>query len=150
MQITKHFTIEEMERSNTATRLGLPNKCPKELLRNMTLVASHMEDVREHFGKPVQVLSCYRSPAVNAAVGGSDSSAHKQAMAIDFVIPGISNLEVCKWAEENINEADQIIYEFGEQGWVHIGFSNGVPRNQLLTAVKDNFRTKYLQGFVTA
>lgn len=149
MQITKHFTKAELERSNTAIRLGLPNVCPDELIPNLIHVASRVELIRQHFGKPVKVLSCYRSPAVNAAVGGSPTSAHKVGMAMDFIIPGISCMAVCEWAAENINDYDQVIYEFGENGWCHIGFAT-VDRRQKLTAVKENSRTKYLQGFVLA
>lgn len=150
MQISKHFTKEELERSNTAIRLGLPNVCPDTLVPNLELTASRMELVRQHYDKPVKVLSCYRSPIVNSTVGGSITSAHRFGLAMDFVIEGVSNLEICEWASENLTDYDQIIYEFGEQGWVHIGFSKETPRKELLTAIKVSNRTKYLNGFQIA
>ena len=149
LQITKHFSLREMSRSATGTRLGLPNNPPAELMPNILKVCERLEQVREHFGKPVTVLSCYRSPAVNTAVGGSKTSAHRFGLAADIEIEGVSNLELARWCRDNIADYDQIIYEFGEDGWVHIGFTaTSQPRMQLLSAVKDGGKTVYKPGLV--
>lgn len=148
MKLTEHFTTEEMERSSTAIRLGIDNKCPKELISNMYKVAKSLELVREHFKQPVHVTSCYRSPAVNHAVGGSETSAHRFAFAADFEVSGVANLDVCKWCAENIPDYDQIIYEFGPSGWVHMGFTLVKPRKQLLSAVKEGSKTVYKKGLI--
>lgn len=145
-QITEHFSFEELCRSNTAIRKGLDNICPPELVPNMQHVAERLEMVRTHFNRPVYVHSCYRSPAVNKAVGGSTTSAHRFAHAADFTISGVSVLEVCKWCALNIPDFDQIIYEFGESGWIHMGFASK-PRKQLLTASKVSGKTIYTHGF---
>lgn len=147
MNLTEHFTKEELERSNTAIRLGLPNICPSELTPNMLKVATYLEQVRSHYDKPVRVLSCYRAPAVNSAVGGSATSAHRFALASDTTVDGVSVKELCIWCSENIANFDQIIYEFGETGWMHIGFTNKEPRKQCLSAVKVGGKTVYTQGF---
>lgn len=146
MMLGKYFSKREMERSATATRLGLSNSIPDNLLDNAKLVAGKLDVIREHYGKPVTVLSCYRAPTVNAAVGGSKTSAHRLAMAADVEIDGVSILELCRWCRDNIADYDQIIYEFGEDGWMHIGFSNTAPRKQLLTAKKVNGKTVYTEG----
>lgn len=147
-QVTPHFTKEELEHSNTAIRLGLPNVCPDDLYDNMVNVAEYLETVRNHFGVPIHVLSCYRSPAVNAAVGGSPNSAHRFAHAADFTVEGHGVKEVALWCSLNITDYDQIIYEFGELGWIHIGFRNGTPRKQCLTATKQGGKTVYANGIV--
>lgn len=147
MRLTEHFTSEEMERSSTAIRNGLDNTCPPDLMPNMLLVASALEVVREHFGKPIHVTSCYRSPEVNKAVGGSPTSAHRFAMAADFEVAGVSNVEVCRWCIENVPDVDQVIYEFGELGWVHMGFTHKEPRHEALSANKVNGKTVYTKGF---
>lgn len=146
MNLTKHFTRREMERSSTATRLGIPNVCPPELIANMLRVAENLEKIREHYKVPVHVLSCYRSPAVNASVGGSKTSAHRFALAADCEVSGEPHIEVCRWIIDNIPDYDQVIYEFGPDGWVHLGFTNGVPRKQVLSAVKIKGKTIYLNG----
>lgn len=146
MRLTEHFTSEEMSRSNTAIRLGLDNTCPPELIPNMLKVATAGEILRNYFDAPVRVHSCYRSEAVNKAVGGSPTSAHKSAMAMDCTVDGIGVLALCHVASEVIPDYDQIIYEFGPSGWMHIGFSNGTPRKELLTATKKKGKTVYTKG----
>jgi len=147
-QITTHFTAGEMERSSTATRLGLRNVCPPELIGNMLEVASALEIIRDHFKAPIHVTSCYRSPAVNAAVGGSPTSAHRFAHAADFEVSGVSNIDVCRWVAKNIKDFDQIIYEFGPSGWCHLGFTGRTPRMQSLTATKVGGKTVYHTGII--
>lgn len=148
MKLTEHFTKEEMERSNTAIRLGLSNICPPGLELNMLKVATRLELIRKHFNAPVRVLSCYRSPIVNASVGGSNTSAHRFALAADIQVDGVEVIKVCEWCAVNIPDYDQIIYEFGPSGWCHIGFTNGTPRKECLSAVKQGSRTVYKGGLV--
>lgn len=144
MNITEHFTKVELEQSNTAVRLGLPNECPPDLVPNMVKVATALELVRSAFGKPVRVLSCYRAPAVNAAVGGSATSAHRFALAADIQIGGVDVIEVSRWCARNLEGYDQVIHEFDQ--WTHIGFTNGTPRGEMLTAKKVGSRTVYSMG----
>jgi hypothetical protein len=148
MNLTQHFASEEMERSSTAIRMGLDNSCPNELFGNMIDVAVHLETVRAHFNAPIHVTSCYRSPDVNNAVGGSKTSAHRFAHAADFEVQGVANIDVCRWVAENIPDFDQIIYEFGPEGWCHMGFTNSAPRKQLLTATKQGGKTVYQNGLI--
>ena len=146
MKLTEHFTLEEMTHSETASRLGLDNSLPEELRPNALKVAEALEIIRAHFDSAVHVTSCYRAVAVNKAVGGSATSAHCFALAADHEVSGVSNIVVCRWIAENIPDFDQVIYEFGPSGWVHVGFTNGKPRKQQLTAVKRDGKTVYLPG----
>jgi hypothetical protein len=149
MGLTEHFTLAEMCKSETATRLGINNNIPEELKGNVLRVAEALEKVRAHYGAPVHVTSCYRSPELNKAVGGSLTSAHRFALAADFEVSGVENIEVCKVLPDIIKDYDQIIYEFGPSGWVHLGFAK-VPRYQKLSAIKRDGKTIYLPGFVKA
>lgn len=151
-KLTEHFTVEEMSRSEAAIRLGIDNTCPVDLLPNMLRVANALEVIRERLTSikgrnvPIHVTSCYRGPEVNKAVGGSPTSAHRFASAADCEAEGFGILELCRIAAEVIPDYDQIIYEFGESGWMHIGFAK-VPRKQKLTATKKDGKTVYSQGF---
>lgn len=142
MQLTEHFTLEEMIVSPTAKRLGLPNTPTQEHIENMRYCCEKiLEPVRAHFGKPVQINSSYRAPAVNKAVGGSKTSQHVNGQAIDFEIPGIDNKTVADWVADNL-EFDQVILEFytaGDKnsGWVHASIKKeGGNRKQRLIAKK--------------
>jgi hypothetical protein len=149
MRLTEHFTSEEMCRSARAEELGLDNKIPDKYISCALRVAIVLERIRAHWNKPLTVLSCYRSEEVNREVGGSSTSAHLKALAADFRIEGVPVIDICRWAIENVQQADQVIYEFGPNGWVHIGLvSVGTPRNQALTAVKEGGRTVYKPGII--
>lgn len=150
MQLTPHFSLEEMSRSNTAVRHGISNDIPANLIPNAKKVASALEIIRAHEKAAVIVFSCYRGMVVNKLVGGSDTSAHPKALAADFKVVGKSVKAVCDLAAKIIPDFDQIIYEFGESGWCHIGFAapGKKPRKQLLTAVKQGGKTVYKPGIV--
>lgn len=147
MNLTEHFTLKELTVSEAASRLGLDNTPDEATVRNLRLVAGALEKIRAHFNAPVIVTSGYRSPAVNKAVHGSATSAHRFGCAADFHVIGVSNLDVCNWIKENLPEFDQVIYEFGPTGWVHLGISvTENPRMQALTAAKGLNGTTYVAG----
>lgn len=147
-QLSPHFTLAEMTRSTTAIRKGIPNVPSIDDIRALTLLCVKvLEPVREHYGKPVIVTSGYRAPRVNVAVGGSAASQHCNGEAADFTVQGESNLGVCRWIHANLNY-DQLIREFGEDGWVHVSYSAHRMRNQELTAKRKGGRTMYLPGIV--
>jgi len=147
VKLSEHFHLLEFTTSRKAIQRGIDNTPgPAELAALRLLCENVLEPVRAHFGKPVVVTSGYRSPALNRAVGGSKSSQHVKGEAADFTVPGVSNIEVCRWIEANLNYT-QLIYEFGESGWIHVGYARP-HKNQELSAVKRDGRTKYLPGIV--
>lgn len=148
MQLTEHFSLAEMARSNTALRLGLDNTPPAWVVANLRLMAHALEHVRAQYGLPLRIYSGYRSEAVNTACGGSPRSAHKLGLAADFVIPGVPVLHICRWIERNLTGFDQVIYEFGPGGWIHLGLGDDRRpiRQQSLSAVKRGGKTVYHPG----
>jgi zinc D-Ala-D-Ala carboxypeptidase len=134
-QLTTHFTLEEFTDSQTAARKGLSNTPPAHELENLERTAKVMEKVRTLLGdKPILVSSGYRSPQVNAAVGGSKSSAHMSGLACDFSCPGFGTPHaICKKLEPHMKELriDQLIHEYNQ--WVHLGLSSGTPQHQAMT-----------------
>lgn len=148
MNLSPNFTLAEMTRSEAAARRGIDNVPPPELIENLRqLCVNVLEPVRAHFARPVIVTSGYRSPAVNSAIGGSGTSQHCQGEAADFTVQGVSNIEVCRWLEKHITY-DQLIYEFGESGWVHCSWLRSRLRNQELSAKRAGGKTVYLPGIV--
>ena len=81
----KYFTIAEMVKSDTADRLGIDNRLPRELLANAGyLIEKVLDPVREWYGKPIYVNSGYRCEALNKAVGGVADSYHLTGCAADI------------------------------------------------------------------
>lgn len=148
MRISKNFTLEEMEHSSIASRYGLDNTIPDELQVNIKLVAEALQVIRDYYNRPIRISSGYRSEEVNRKANGSSNSGHLRALAVDFTVDGVSNLMVCRKTVDLVPHFDQIIYEFGETGWVHLGLSLGAPRNERLSAKSVSGKTIYTKGFV--
>ena len=143
-QLSPHFTLQEFVYSQTASRMGLDNTPTTEAYVHLQRLAATMEKVRTICGSnPVTITSGYRSPAVNTACGGSETSAHMSGLAADFVIYGFGTPhEICLKLQSYLKELeiDQLIWEYGD--WVHLGLiaKPTEPRYQCLTI--DNSGTK--------
>lgn len=138
-QLSPHFSLEEMTFSQTAARRGIDNTPPEGVRQRLETTAARMEGVRRALGeKPIRVSSGYRSPALNDAIGGSDTSAHTLGWAVDFTCPGFGTpLQVAKALAESGIPFDQLIHEHGS--WVHISFDPR-GRQQLLTIDRKGVR----------
>jgi uncharacterized protein YcbK (DUF882 family) len=81
----KYFTIKELYKSSTATKMGINNIPNSEIVNNLTLLVDFILDpLREKFNEPIYVNSGYRCPALNNAVNGSKNSAHLYGYAADI------------------------------------------------------------------
>lgn len=77
-----HFARDET-RSHDPARSPVPEK----LVSNAQRQAFNLEVLRHELGdKPLAILSWYRTPAWNKAVGGASESRHMQADASDFEV----------------------------------------------------------------
>ena len=139
MQLSKHFKLEEFEKSMTAVRKGIENKAGSGEIKNLTdLCYTVLEPVRAKFDKPIIVTSGYRSEELCVAIKSSKTSQHTKGQAVDFEIAGVSNLQLAIWIENNC-DFDQLILEFWKEeegansGWVHCSFNEGSNRKQVLT-----------------
>lgn len=141
---SRYFSRAELTASDTATRRGIKNDPPADVLAKLQDTAERMDHVREVLGKPIIVSSGYRSPALNKVIGGSNTSHHTLGYAVDFTCPGFGTpLDVARHIRDAGIRFDQLIYEFGS--WVHISFAPQM-RRQLLTAKKINGKTVYEVG----
>lgn len=64
-----------------------------------TVTVGYLQKIRDHFGKPVNITSAYRTPTHNKAVGGAAGSLHVQGKAVDFYITGVEPAEIAAYAE---------------------------------------------------
>ena len=138
MNLSKHFTLEEFEKSQTATRKGITNKAGSGEIKNLgDLCYEILEPVRAKFDKPVTITSGYRSPQLSEAIGSKSTSQHCTGNAVDFEIAGVSNLAIALWISNHCN-FDQLLLEYytGEpsSGWCHVSYdSEKNNRKQVLT-----------------
>jgi zinc D-Ala-D-Ala carboxypeptidase len=145
MNISKHISFKEGVISATGTRLGIKNEPTAEHLEQMKILAENVfEPLRVKMGKPIRVLSFYRSEKLNKAVGGSLTSQHCKGQAIDISLDG-ENHVMFEWIRKNL-KFTQLIWEFGtdkEPDWIHIGYDRENLKGEVLTAKKVKGITKY-------
>ena len=149
MKLSNNFSLNEMTKSQTATRKGISNNPSEDHMDNLKeLCINVLQRVRDHFGRVVSISSGYRSPELCEAIGSSKTSQHAKGQAADFEIFDISNQELVIWIDKNL-DYDQMILEFWKgpdepnSGWVHCSYKSEGNRKQLLRAYKDDGRTKY-------
>ena len=131
MNLTEHFTLEELTHTDHRTLDNSPNDTE---IANLTRLAEFLEDVKTLLGgKPIMVNSAFRSKLVNDAVGSKDTSQHRIGCAADIRVPGVTPDEVVKAVIASDLPYDQIIREFDR--WTHISIPNSIhnaPRKQAL------------------
>jgi zinc D-Ala-D-Ala carboxypeptidase len=147
-KLSKNLSYAEAIHSETAKKLGISNEPTDEHYENMLVTAEKLfQPLRDYCGHPIRVNSMYRSAELNKAIGGSKTSQHRFAQALDLDTLGEkSNADLFHWASENLN-FDQLIWEFGtdlEPDWIHISYvSEKKNRKQKLRATNHRGKTRY-------
>ena len=137
MQLSGHFSLNELTKSQTATRKGINNTPSPEQVDNLAaLCIQVLEPTRRHFGKPMVITSGYRSEALCEAIGSKKTSQHALGMAADFEMFGQDNKTLAKYIKSNLI-FDQLILEFynstdPNSGWVHCSYDKNNNRKQSL------------------
>jgi hypothetical protein len=138
MNLTEHFTYEELTHTDHREFDNTPNDAELENLKRM---AEFLEEVRLLLGRPLLINSCFRSELVNNSVGSKSSSQHRVGCATDFRVNGMTPDEVVKAIIASDLNFDQIIREFDR--WTHISIPNSIhnqPRKQALIIDKSGTR----------
>ena len=151
MKLTANITLDELTKSQTAERKGINNNPSPEQIENLKALAINvLQPIRSQFNKPLIISSGFRCAELCIEIGSSVNSqhtAHDEAAAADFEIPGVDNRELARWIRDNF-EVDQGILEFyidGEptSGWIHCSYSRNNNRQQWLRAKRVNGKTTY-------
>ena len=147
MNLSKHFTFEEMTASDTAARQGITNLPGSVEAANLVRLCEEiLEPLRLEVGRPVTISSGYRCPLLNTIIGGSRMSAHTMGRAADIKVEGMTPLEVCRRIRDMRLPYDQLILEF--DAWTHVAIAPDprLARREELTAVKFAGMTQYNRG----
>ena len=126
VQITKHFTLDELCASATAKARGIQNKpSAQQIIALVYLTCYVLEPLREAMNEPIPISSGFRCEQLNRAIGGVSNSQHMKGQAADLCIGG--DLERGKkWFNyiKNNLKFDQLIWEHSRSGtyWVHVSF----------------------------
>lgn len=126
MNLSPHFTLEELTISQAAARSGSRNVPTAPQVESLThLCMNVLEPLRGRVMGPIIVSSGFRSVSVNRRIGGSAKSQHCKGEAVDFTINGRTPDEIVKLMVSMKLPYDQLISEFGK--WVHVSYS---PRHR--------------------
>jgi uncharacterized protein YcbK (DUF882 family) len=94
-QNIKHFSADEFTSYFNRTRNGTRNSYPAQAKWSAILPTLRIVDkLRAHFGRPIVLLSSYRSPAYNKAISGASRSFHCDFIALDIAVAGKSPKQV--------------------------------------------------------
>lgn len=145
MKLTRNFSLGEAAKSSVADRLGIDNTPPAELVPAIEAIAEFvLQPARDHFRTPIVPSSWYRCQALDKAIRSvaaqarwTPKSQHIWGQAVDFEVPGVSNLDLASWLAANI-DFDQLILEFHNpdiptSGWCHVSYvGHGQNRREML------------------
>ena len=141
MKLSKSFTLEEFIASQIAERKGIDNTPDETQVENMRVLCENvLEPIRALIQKPIIISSGYRSPELNAAINGSETSQHMEGKAADILCRSIRTDKLFDDILESDIEYDQLIYE---GTWVHISYNEDNNRHDVLKAVFSGGKVTY-------
>ena len=146
MNLTQHFTFEELYASEIADRNGIDNTpTDPKILNNLKSLALNLESVRRLLGKPIHINSAYRCLAVNALLGSKPTSSHIKGLAADIISPSFGTpLDIVRAIVASNIQYDQVILEYDR--WCHIGFAEDDAKPRLQKLVIDKSGTRTFKG----
>lgn len=144
IKLSTHFTAHE-------AGIDVP-QATDSIIENARHVAQWMETMRAIINADLQagetehwiiVKSWFRPPDVNVAAGGSDTSDHLQALAVDFTVSGLTAYQVYTKlkaaADRNRLPAfDQLIW-YAADGHIHVGLGSRMRRQLLFKTAEGSY-----------
>lgn len=122
-----YFSLKELCSSDEAAKRKIDNFPSFAVVEHLSeLTEKILEPLRIAWGSPIKVTSGYRCDALNRAVGGVSTSAHRLGYAADLQ-PTNGKIDefgrfVKDWLLNNNVKFDQLLFETkGKTKWVHVG-----------------------------
>lgn len=119
--LSRNFSWDETAVSGAHPELVSP--IPDEYRQNAERLAKEvLQPIRDVLGRPMDVHSWYRSPALNIAIGGSPSSQHTRGEACDWScsdLPGAWEAIIGMVVNDKLAGAGQLIF-YPAKGFIHV------------------------------
>lgn len=151
-KISEHVSYDEVVYSYTAEKYNIDNTPNLTQLCRIKLGAEYVfEPLRKYVGGAIKITSCFRSKELNKKIGGASNSQHMAnngcAYDIDDTYGYKTNAQMFNYIKDNL-DFDQLIWEFGTDknpDWVHFSYVGDRNRKQVLKAIKENGKTRYIE-----
>lgn len=138
----RYFSIVELCHSDYAIANSIDNSPSEYVKQNLqALIGNILDPLRIAVNSPIIVSSGYRSPALNKALGGANTSQHLRGQAADIKSKIIKPALLCQIIIDLKLPFDQLINEFDQ--WVHVSYNAHRKRGEYLKASKSNGKTVY-------
>lgn len=119
VKLSANFHLDEFAVSGSHPHLVEP--VPERFIPNVEkIVGGALQPMRTEWDRPFQILSGYRSAELNKAVGGSATSQHRTAAAVDFTTADIRALFLALVNSPKKYPVGQCIGYGNSKAFVHI------------------------------
>ena len=127
-KLSQNFSLEELIASSTAKTKRIDNTPTPEVKANLEKLCKEvLQPIRNKYGRAITITSGYRSPKLNAALGGVKTSQHMTGSAADIKCTATSKAVLFNIIKEMIQNGEikvgQLIWEYGtkkEPNWIHV------------------------------
>lgn len=89
-QLSRNFKVKEFRCKDGSDKI----------LIDVGFVKEKLQEIRDHFGKPVTINSAYRTESYNKKVGGASKSYHMAGQAFDIAVKDHTPFEVAQYAQQ--------------------------------------------------
>jgi zinc D-Ala-D-Ala carboxypeptidase len=134
-QVSPHFSFRELTRTDHRAFMAQQADPPAQVRANLVRLAADLLEPARALVGPLRVNSAYRCPELNAAIGGSKTSAHMDGLAADVFPLDMPIEDAFERLAASGLPIDQLIWErVGPVRWIHIGAARHAhePRGQRL------------------
>ena len=137
MNLTQHFTLEELSHSDYADAHGIKNYPGQQAQQNLIMLCVLiLEPLRIAIGQPIKINSAFRCKAVNTGVGGVSTSHHLLGLAADIHFDNETQLNAMIKELQNNKHLDLALIERSKSSrWLHVQLplTNRLPRHKIST-----------------
>lgn len=133
MNLSEHFTLEEMTRSDTAERQSIANDVfVAEHIDNLKELCEHvLEPLRAYMKKPLHINSGFRCLTLNTAVGGSPNSQHMKGEAADVACKNLKEgRKMLEYIAAELAFDQAFIETNGKCYWLHVSYVRPPSKNR--------------------
>lgn len=130
MQLTPHFTLEELAGTSIEKYQKKNLEAAKQQMGKMYMLAGFAERIREIIGQPLIISSGYRCISLNNYLGGALVSQHLLGEALDIVCKNMTAKGMFDKILKSDLKYDQMILETNKAGttWLHISIGSRKQR----------------------